>query len=522
MSSKHKPHCILHIGMHKTGSSSIQATLCKQPVSANFEFVNITGDGNSSGPLYYLFLENPELCSSNKRRGFSAEKVLETNQENLNKLKNILKATQANTVVISAEQITVLSEQSLYRLKNLILEYCRSIQIIGYVRPCIAYMQSALQQMVKEGESNFDLNNTYPFYRNKFEKFDNVFGKDQVLLIKYEASTLLDNDVVSDFCRRIGIVVDSEAIVRKNETLSLEALSLLYTYRRLGSGYGVGVNAIKENRLLVQSLSNIGHKKISFSSNLTQSILEKYHADIQWMETRLGCFLTEVLAPDTADSISSLGDFVILSTQYSNELKQLLFSKIQQDVATPQKIADWVHLLRMQLSGNSYTEQTSDICSAVQIEKLKSINFELSNLLKDIFISISYADSQLTVIDLRRKLIPLFQAGIEVVDDSEEIAFSVDAYQDGHIVGWIVNKSNPFRLSIELHTIQGKIGEGNADQFRSDLVDTVSVDGCCAFKIKVDPTINDFGDLMIIKVKNYNKYFYVNTSSIKGLPNATR
>ncbi len=511
MRSTHQPRCILHIGMPKTGSSSIQSTLCKQPLPLDFEYINLMGDGNNSHPICSLFSEQPECYHGNKESGFIAEEILAFNQQHLEKIICIFKTTKARTVIISGEDICHLNERELCRLKDFLMEYCQSIQVIGYVRPFIGYVKSALQQVIKQGVTDFE----YPYYRYKFEKFDNIFGKDHVLLVKYDDSTLVDKDVVVDFCQKIGIAINPETVIRENDSLSLEAVSLLYTYHKLGFGYGVGAKAIKENRLLIQSLSSIGRKKISFSSHLTQSILEKYLADIQWMEGRLGCSLIESTA-DMADSVSSLDDLLILSTQFSDDLKQLLFSQIQQQVATPQKVADWMHLLRVQLF-ISEVDQVCPIYSPAQVEMLEVVNVELSNALKNIFLSLMEVAPHETVIDLRHKVIPLLQRGMEKIDDKVSIAFSVDGYHDGSLFGWIVNRSNPLRLAIELHTIQGKIGEGVADQFRPDLVNTVSEDGCCAFSIKVDPTINDFGDQIIIRVKDYNKYIYVNTSSITGL-----
>ncbi len=515
MNPSNKPRCILHVGMPKTGSSSIQATLCKQETGADFEFVNLIPSdlGNSSHPVYSLFSEQPEIYYLNKKYGFNAEELLAFNQQNLVKLTKILTATQAGTVIISAEDIFYLSEKELCRLREFLTRYCQSVQIICYVRPFVAYMQSMAQQMIKGGIITFTLDGLYPCYREAIGKFDAVFDKESVLLVKFDASNLMDKDVVLDFCRRVGITINQENIIRQNEALSLEAAALLYTYYKFGFGYDVGAKAVHENNLLTRSLANIGRKKLSFSSDLVNTLLAKYSDDIEWIEERLGCTLKEPLI-DSKDAIASLDDLLPLGVEYADDLKKLLFTKIQQQEVTSQKIADWVHLLRVQLS-ISDAGRKSPIYSIAQIEQTKATVGKLSNLLKEIFLSLSHTGVQETVDEVRDKIMPFLQNGIELVDAKETIAFSIDLYDEGYLMGWVLDKSDhSHKLAIELHGMHGFIVAGLANRFRKDLVNTVSNDGCCAFKIKVDPAIVGLGERIVIRVVDYNKFFYVKSDSI--------
>ncbi len=516
MVSRDKPHCVLHIGMHKTGSSSIQATLCKQEINSDFEFVNLMPSdlGNSSHPIYSLFYEQPEIYYLNKKYGFNSEELLAFNQQNLVKLTEILTTTQAKTVIVSAEDMFYLSEKELYRLREFLTRYCQSVQIICYVRPFVSYMQSKAQQMIKGGIINFAIDSLYPSYREAIGKFDAVFDKESVLLVKFDASNLLGKDVVLDFFQRIGMAINPESIIRQNEALSLEAVALLYAYYKFGFGYDVGAKAVRENDLLIGALTDIGGKKLSFSSGVVNTLLAKYSDDIEWIEERLGCTLKEPLI-DSKDAIASLDDLLPLGVEYADDLKKLLFAKIQQQEVTSQKLADWVHLLRVQLS-ISDAGRKSPVYSIAQIEQTKATVGKLSNLLKEIFLSLSHTGVQETVDEVRDKIMPFLQNGIELVDAKETIAFSIDLYEEGYLMGWVLDKSDPsHKLAIELHGMHGFIGAGLADRFRKDLVNTVSNDGCCAFKIKVDPAITGFGDRMVIRVVDYNKFFYVKNDFIK-------
>lgn len=517
MSSTRKPpHCILHIGMHKTGSSSIQNTLAKQLPSSEFEYLKLGAEANHSTFIYNLFSDHPELYHCNIQQGLNKNQVIDNNTHNIEVLKAALNSTQADIIIISGEDISLLNENEICKLKDFLAKYCRSIQVIGYVRPPIAYMQSLYQQLVRGGNTNVRIENLIPSYRKTFENFDKVFGNKNTLLLKYDSSSLLNKDAVLDFCHHVGITVSPESVTRDNESISLEALSLLYVYHKLGFGYGSFIEADRENHLLINAVSRIGNKKIRFSARLSKLLLEKNLEDIHWMEARLGCSLDEALE-DSEDSISSEDDFIALSTRYADELKQLLFYQIQQQPVTAQKIADWIHLLRQQLS--STQRQVSIAFSASQINQLKSENLQLSDALKALILSLGRAGHKEAATNVSSKLISFIQdENKNTHNDEVKITFSIDLYDNGCMMGWILDKSNPLhRLTIELRCIHGIIGKGVADQFRQDLANGEVGDGQCAFKIELDPKIKDFGDQIIIRVIDYNQDFFVKTSSIKGM-----
>lgn len=364
MNSTHRPDCILHIGMHKTGTSSIQQTLSKQQPCSDFEFINFGSGGNSSSFFYTLFSENAELHHINKRDGLTRDQIFDINKNNSEKLKSVLENTRSRLIIISGEGVSLLEENEIYKLKEFLDQYCKSIRVIGYVRSPISYVQSSFQQNIKNGFVDIEINRMAPGYRRRFEKFDNVFGKQNVFLFKYDISTLWNNDVVLDFCQHFDIEISPKTIVRVNDSLSLEATSLLYVYYKYNEGSSV-------NRQLIKIVSNIGKKKVRFSSNVSQSILKNNLNDIRWMEIRLGCSLSEALE-DSIGNISSTDDLLALSVKCADDLKKLLLCNIPKQSATPQKVADWMRLLGQQLSNSNSNQQVKTVSSTAQIDHLKA------------------------------------------------------------------------------------------------------------------------------------------------------
>lgn len=56
-----KPRCILHIGMPKTGTSSIQETLSQENEIEECEYLKIGPSSNHSTIIYSLVSKRPEL-----------------------------------------------------------------------------------------------------------------------------------------------------------------------------------------------------------------------------------------------------------------------------------------------------------------------------------------------------------------------------------------------------------------------------------------------------------------------------
>ena len=348
-------HCILHVGMHKTGSSSIQAALhTKLKLDDEHTYFNL-GSANHSIRIFSLFTEKPENYNIHKKRGLNLEEIKLFNIKTKKMLIKEIDACNTDNMIISGEAISILSKKSLMRLKEFMQKYFEKITIIAYVRPPVSFMESSLQQRVKVGQFNeFNINSLYPGYRNRFEKFDIIFGKENVCLWKFDPKIFFKGDVVLDFCHRLNIKINLENIGRSNEAISKEALSLLYTYRKLGPGYGVGPKVIRENAMLINMLKNIGKTKIKLAPRLINPIMKKNHLDLLWIEERMALRFNEYIEC-TNEDISKESDLLkIDKSSIKTLLKLLKEDSLPLGIKgeTPEEVAILVHTLRKQLSVN--------------------------------------------------------------------------------------------------------------------------------------------------------------------------
>ncbi len=338
--------------MHKTGSSSIQASLFAAGGNAFFRYADL-GRPNHSEPVYSLFADKPREYHIHRKRGRDGAAIDHFNEANRRRLAGFFQRDASPTVVLSGEDILLLSPSGLQRLRDFLTEWFQRIEVAAYVRPPVSYMQSFLQQRVKGGATDLTLGQLYPRYRDRFEKLDRVFGRESVHLWKFEPAEFAGGDLVRDFCHRVGVVPPAGKSRRRNDSLSREALGLLMCYRRSCPGYGEGSRAIRANRLLVEVLMRIGNTPVRFAPSLVRSVLEEHRADLEWMERRLGRSLHEE-SRDRSGDARSLDELMEVSRGTLAELEHLLgVGQEPSGQNAPEEAARLVRMLAAKLKGYS-------------------------------------------------------------------------------------------------------------------------------------------------------------------------
>jgi hypothetical protein len=308
--------------MRKTGSTSIQRSLVgldtAQQVYADL------GPANHAGRLQAL-LSCPEASAPLGgaiarwwRAGFArvGKPELDVAAVRSRFTGSIAKALD-RTLIFSGEGVSQrFSEAAIRDLKALLEPHFDQITIAAYVRSPASYATSNFQQVVKSHAGMFAV--TAPAYRRLFEKFDTVFGRDRVQLWKFDPQQFPNRCVVQDFARRIGADIPANRIVRENESITREAVSLCYIFNkfpphRLGRWGG---------RPLPKIVRGIGSTRFRLSPKLIAGVLERHEADIEWMERRLGEPVWD-LEPPSPDDVESEADLIHPGGAIEDELSKL-------------------------------------------------------------------------------------------------------------------------------------------------------------------------------------------------------
>lgn len=288
--------------MAKTGTSSIQKTLWslqhQSSLPDGYQYPSEFGTWNASFNLIHSF-ENKE-------------------SKHLQRLQKFFQGS-ASTRILSAEVLSNPAKRGVVVRKGLsdfLRSYDYSAVIYLYIRPPLSFMTSLFIQQLKMGirrpEGKLF---SWPNYRaritglQEFARTCSFSQPNRLELVPFLSSRLISNDVTLDFLARIGISVQPEAVVRINESLSLEAVSLLYLenqelVRKSTPTYQQ--QRLKGYTLLQSVLKTIGSRKI----RLRQSEFEAYldRNDLDYAEQVLGCALSDTVDEQPSISLKQLAE----------------------------------------------------------------------------------------------------------------------------------------------------------------------------------------------------------------------
>jgi len=223
----------LHIGFHKTGTTSLQQSLYKSRdllLKHNWKFLSLDKLGNSSS---YISIQKKTTLEYKVKSKFFID-IAKPNQDN---------------VIISGEHFSFLNtKEELLSLQKGINEHFNNIKIIVYLRRQDKLALSFKQQAAKSpyarkmpsslicGHSDSALPELtenikqYLDFNKKIRLWCEVFGKDTLHIRIFEPDKLIGKDICTDFSHVTNIPVSLEKL-RVNEGVS--RVFSLYSHKLL-------------------------------------------------------------------------------------------------------------------------------------------------------------------------------------------------------------------------------------------------------------------------------------------------
>jgi hypothetical protein len=343
---------IVHYGMPKTGSSSIRASFYKRLADPRFHYVDL-GEANASYGVATGFKTNPGSFHVHLRKGTPAEALKKLKHAAIEGLVAELHRAGEKTAFMSAEAMSGLKEPEIRDFLEVVRRHRSEVRFVGYIRRPKESAESVFQQGIKAGQrQEFKVTNEISKVRNLVERLDAVFGKGNADIWLFDPSSFPGKCVVQDICARLGIEFAPEKVRRVNEGITLPAVQLLYAYRKLGPGFGIGDNVAKENRLLVQRVRMLEGPKLRFHSSIVAPLIKRHRADVEWVQERLGVSLAENLAANDEQAVRTEQDLLRfppeslrwLAAQLGPEYEKALHADM-----SPRQVAEWMHRLRLNL-----------------------------------------------------------------------------------------------------------------------------------------------------------------------------
>jgi hypothetical protein len=228
---------VLHAGLHKTGTSSIQQTL-----HATHNRLVLRNQGvlypaswpqNHSIPLYSAFCERPEAYHINIRRGYSGEQIEQVNKEYLAHLAEEVSRSSPDRMLLCGEDVSVLSLEGLSELQAYLLTIAPALRVINYVRHPVEWAVSGIQEDIKHGVSyGAALESKQSVLRNLFRervgRLLSVFGPRAVTVYRFEDAVRHGAGLVGHFLAAAEVAeLEKIRAVRANESMSQTAGDLL-------------------------------------------------------------------------------------------------------------------------------------------------------------------------------------------------------------------------------------------------------------------------------------------------------
>ncbi len=345
---KKRELCIVHIGMPKTGSSTLQTTFFQGLDDERVSYGNLPHP-NQSGWLYGLFVKDcfnyhffREWCYD------SIEKIEHFKRNTKKLLMEGFINHRTEIEILSGEDLFHLHEEGVVELKSFLELFFKRVIIVAYVRPVKSFMESAFQQLLKHTTLNhLNAIGIYHPYKN-FERYDNVFGQNNVRLFKFDPSAFPEGDIVLDFCQKMNLNPSRSKVKVVNESLSKEAVAILFTYHyhaNAKTDFGAKVHTLQFR--LVELLKNIGTNKFRFSNQYIKRILDTFHDDYAWIKNRMNDSFNERIDINNDDGFSNEWELMDYSTNYIDDLVKLLDNVLIpfELVKHPQTVAKLVDLL---------------------------------------------------------------------------------------------------------------------------------------------------------------------------------
>ena len=285
----------IHIGVHKTGTKSIQHTLSENRRELRRHGINsLSGDPNHGPALMSLLADEPHRDSRNIRRHVDTpDKAAAYNASAQYKVMKSLARNRSPKFVISGEGLSPRRPQEIERLKQMLAPYAADYRIIVYVRDPYEYANSASLQRLKNGgvldvpDKKFPL----PKYRRNLSRWIEAFGRENVDIRIFDPKRFVGGDLISDFLVAIGESPDLAKrlnVVRANQSMSHEAALILSeankqipalvgrrANRGRASNFHVEIANIKGEKFLIDPEEYLKHEAVAL-------------AEVQWLNSTLG------------------------------------------------------------------------------------------------------------------------------------------------------------------------------------------------------------------------------------------
>jgi hypothetical protein len=321
---------LVHIGTHKTGSTSIQRSLDRAAAGGGLGFAYPRFDrplarGMNHKVLYWIHHDYQHL-PPRIRSKFPAEATARGElRDGLRRhIRDVLAPLER--VVLSAEALSLLTRSE---VDELIVDLREAgferLHVVVYVRHPVSYYLSLVQQELKSTHLPTSPEQHRYGFRPAIEAWSERDGV-EVTVRPFDRSRLESGCVVRDFLSIASGVLDVPVptleVYNSNETLSAEAMILLQRYRRrfLPESTGAYVQDANELvRVLRDSSAVIPQTRPRLAPRCSRVVGDNHADDLRWLAERF-----DVGFPALSDSAGGIGQEAATRAERAGDVSEWL------------------------------------------------------------------------------------------------------------------------------------------------------------------------------------------------------
>jgi hypothetical protein len=295
---------IIHIGVEKTGTTSIQDFLIKNEIVLNDSGFHILRLGLSANNRHMAaacmdltkvddFIISKNLTKKVVRQQFNKNTLEECRQKIMNLPSSI------HTVIISSEHFhsRLTKHEEVSRLRDAFSDMFEDIKVVMYLRDQGALIKSLYSTKLRGGYnksfSDFLIDcrsqDDYFDFHKLFCRWGNVFGESSIVCRIFSRERLVEGSIIKDFCDVVGIVNDKISFdaFHSNESFSEIGIILCLYLNSFISRFD-GDRENKHHKRIIKRLS----QRYSGSNRLmTQEQYNRVHAQYSESNSALGRIL---------------------------------------------------------------------------------------------------------------------------------------------------------------------------------------------------------------------------------------
>lgn len=194
----------LHIGMQKTGTTSIQNILYANRTSLLASGIYYPGSEINNHSLNFMPMFKSTPSTTSAFRGVPVDAIPESLEQFERFWISEFKKTKYQKFIISAEALNNLTRKEVPRVKDFVAPYFDEIKVVAYVRHPVEFIPSLIQQLVKSGEYFDDI---YDFVKRQCKRaaipalsaWVHSFGAQNIIIRPFDRAEFREGELVKDF-----------------------------------------------------------------------------------------------------------------------------------------------------------------------------------------------------------------------------------------------------------------------------------------------------------------------------------